>query len=109
MEIDFPALFFNLMYPVPFFIDSLKATLIVLLVTTFVVLFAGLMAFMVGAVKSVVEVTLVAFTAVSVAHTLLRLIITMLKTISIAKKNFILILTPPDPKTTHNIFNSLII
>ena len=52
----FPALSFNSIHPVPFLMDSLNVTLIVLLIATFVALFAGSTLFIMGAVPSVVNV-----------------------------------------------------
>jgi hypothetical protein len=58
----------------------------------------GSIFFIVGAVKSELALT---------ADTLHKLSDTMLKTIATAKNNFLLILPPPNPKTTPTIFNNL--
>ena len=71
----------------------------------FVDLFEGSTLFMVGAVKSVVE--LVALTVALAADTLLKAGNNKLKTIIIAKNNFTLILPPPCPKTTPTKFYNL--
>ena len=103
---DFPLLVFSSIHPVPFLMDSLNVTLIALLTAMFVALFVGSVLLTVGAVKSAVAF-FVAFAVVVAADTLHKLSDAMLKTIATAKNNFILILPPPNPKTTPTIFNNL--
>jgi hypothetical protein len=104
-DTSFPLLSVSSIHPVPFLMDSLNVTLIALLVMIFVALFVGSTVFTVGAVKSVDE--LVALTVALAADTLLKVSNATLKTMSIAKNNFTLILPPPCPKTTPAIFNNL--
>jgi hypothetical protein len=81
--------------------------LITLLTATPIALFVGSTLFTVGEVKSVAELELVVFTVVLSADTQLKPNDSTLKTIATAKSNFILIIPPPNPKTTPILFNNL--
>ncbi|PAV05040.1 hypothetical protein ASJ80_12115 [Methanobacterium bryantii] len=82
-------------------------TLITLLTATPIDLFVGSTLFTVGEFKSLVKLELVVFTVVLSADTQLKLSDITLKTIATAKSNFLLIIPPPNPKTTPTLFNNL--